>query len=813
MLDELITLLPGVELKEGGAIYVNGEYVESLLLNGRDFFKGKNELMLENIGAYTVKNIEVYRGQTKEEKWRDDPNAERHLTMDVKLKKEYTMGYLANLQAGVGTDSRYLGRMFTQWFSPTLVLQLIGTINNVSDTRKPGKNDSWRPESMPTGTLRRKTIGLNYDYQSKSEKLMLNGYATYEENRSYTRSSTYRTNFLTGGDTYEYSFADARTRNLRFDSRHYLRHFSKRWMSFGMLTALWSRRNTLNDRTGASFREEQADMTRQAIEALYSDGSPERLDAIINRSISRTDGVRTTYEIQGFAGLEHKLSTPGSRLYDEIGFKYRNEHDRGWDDYLVDYGADQSSSTRRRNFNKIRPNHTLTVINNLTYNLRLGSGVTLALNYEYRFIDTRKNSSMYALDRLADIGIYGVLPEGWAETFDPSNSFMSHTLENKNTLSPTLRYFVEYEKWGLRVNIEPEIGIHHRHLNYWSDSKDYRISRNSAIVNVKSGRTSIVVPWGRQENKGTLYNSSLNFIEYQIAVDSRLPNLLHMVDVVNDANPLYIDLGNPDLKPAYETTQSLSWKWRPKRLYANNTLTVRYSTTANALVRGYTYDTTTGVRTNRTYNVDGNNLLSASNYFNRQFGKSNQFIISSNTQASTSRSADMLGVNQELPTRSTVRNRVLSQELSLSWQIGKQSLSLNGSVTDRHTTSTRPDFRPIDADHYKCGIAGQFRLPGGLGISTNFTLYARRGYGVRELDTTDNIWDIRLSYALGKGRWVITADAFDLLHQLSNVSYAVSANGRSVVYTNTIPRYMILTVQYRFNHNPKKINDTHIVRR
>ncbi|MDE6393838.1 MAG: hypothetical protein K2K77_00730, partial [Duncaniella sp.] len=69
------------------------------------------------------------------------------------------------------------------------------------------------------------------------------------------------------------------------------------------------------------------------------------------------------------------------------------------------------------------------------------------------------------------------------------------------------------------------------------------------------------------------------------------------------------------------------------------------------------------------------------------------------------------------------------------------------------------------------------------------------------------------SYALGKGRWVITADAFDLLHQLTNVSYAVSATGRSVVYTNTIPRYMILTVQYRFNHNPKKINDTHIIRR
>ena len=813
MLDELITQLPGVEIKDGGAIYVNGEYVESLLLNGRDFFKGNNELMLENIGAYTVKNIEVYRGQTKLEKWRDDPTEERHLTMDVKLKKEYTMGYLANLQVGAGTDSRYLGRMFTQWFSPTLVLQLIGTINNVSDTRKPGKNDSWTPESMPKGTMRRKMLGLNYDYQSKGESLQLNGYATYEEDRSYTRTSNYRTNFLTGGDTYEYSFADARIRNLKFDTRHYLHHFSKKWMNFGMITARWSRRNTLNNQAGATFREEQEDMTRQTIEALYSDGSPERLDAVINRSLSRTDGVRTSAEVQGFAGLERKLAQPGARLYDELGVKYRTDHDHNWADYLVDYGADQSSSTRRRNFTNVRPNHTLTVINNLTYNLRLGRIVTLSLNYEYRFVDTRKNSSMYALDRLADMGIYGVLPDGWTEAFDSSNSFMSHTLENKNSVSASLRSSISKRDWGLMLNVNPDFGIHHRHLNYWSDSKDYRISRNSAIVNLKSGRTEAVIYWGRQNPKKNIYYSALNMVEYELAVDTKLPNLLHMVDVINDANPLYIDFGNPNLKAEYTTTHSLSWKWRPERLYANNTLKLTYNTTTNALVRGYTYDTSTGVRTNRTYNVEGNYRLSASNHFNRQFGKRQQFTVSSTTQASTLRSADMIGVNLTEPTRSTVHNRTISQDLSLSWQIGRQSLSAQGSFSNQHTTSTRTDFNTINANHFKYGLSGQFRLPGGVGVSSSFTVYGRRGYGVSQLDTTDKIWDMRVSYTLGKGHWVIMADAFDLLHQLSNVSYAVTATGRSVVYTNTIPRYMMLSVQYRFNHNPKKISDTHIRRR
>ena len=58
MLDALIEQLPGVELKDDGRIYVNGRFVESLLLNGKDFFKGDNLIMLENLPSYMVKNIQ-----------------------------------------------------------------------------------------------------------------------------------------------------------------------------------------------------------------------------------------------------------------------------------------------------------------------------------------------------------------------------------------------------------------------------------------------------------------------------------------------------------------------------------------------------------------------------------------------------------------------------------------------------------------------------------------------------------------------------------------------------------------------------------
>ena len=66
MLDDLIRQLPGVELKENGEILVNGEKIDYLTLNGKDFFKGNNKMMLENLPYFTVKNVQVFYKTTRE---------------------------------------------------------------------------------------------------------------------------------------------------------------------------------------------------------------------------------------------------------------------------------------------------------------------------------------------------------------------------------------------------------------------------------------------------------------------------------------------------------------------------------------------------------------------------------------------------------------------------------------------------------------------------------------------------------------------------------------------------------------------------
>lgn len=118
MLDVLVAQLPGVEVKDNGQIFVNGKFVESLLLNGRDFFGKDNQLMLDNLGAYAVKDISVYERAGKQSEFYGRDMGDKDFVMDVRLKKEYQHGWMVNLEGGGGTEERYMGRAFGLYFTP-----------------------------------------------------------------------------------------------------------------------------------------------------------------------------------------------------------------------------------------------------------------------------------------------------------------------------------------------------------------------------------------------------------------------------------------------------------------------------------------------------------------------------------------------------------------------------------------------------------------------------------------------------------------------------------------------------------------------
>ena len=803
MLDALIAQLPGAELSTDGQIKVNGVLVESLLLDGKQFFDGNNNLMLENIAAYTVKDIQVYEGEKKEDV-QMGRKGNKILTMDVRLKKEYNIGWILNLQGGYGTDDRYIGRAFISWFNPRWRVSLIGNVNNLNDNRQPGRNDTWTPDMLPSGKKEYRNAGIDYNYENPDETTSANGSLMFQQTINNVELYSDRINFLEGGDTYDRSFGSANDKETRVRTSHSIYQKLKN-MSIGIYASGGYRHEkNSNSNLSGSFNQDPGELNRSMLEAIYSDGTSERLESIINRSATKTDSWNKNIGLNVTPYFHFKLPSSVGGLTANLDFGFQRTKEELWKDYEINYGPGPDFSEKLRQFFDNKPNIERTLGAEVGYNLSLNS-LHLSIRYSFQHKNNVKDSYMYALDRLNDMGVYGVLPSNYLMAFDPQNSYTSHHWENTHFIRPEIQYYSPLNNGNVfSFYIMGNIGFVSRRFDYWRNNEDFRLNTFNTRISLPHMYSARIMYYlGKYgENRNTNYRHSLS---YSYILDPTLPNLFDMVDVVNDSEPLNIYYGNPDLKMSVRHRHQVWWFYKPQSITFRNEFSVSYTWTHNEQTRGYVYDTSTGVRHNRMYNINGNHNFAVSDNVEWQFGRTKQFTLTYTIDAGFAQATDMIGVNTEAPELYRVHTASANQRFKLTWQLGKQNIGLRLDAVNRHTTSSQVGFNTLDAHHINAGVQGVFVMPAGFGISTDFMCYTRRGYGTANLDTTDPVWNIRLSYAPPRNKhWVFMVDGFDMLHKLSNINYAVTASGRTISYTNMIPRYIMLSVQYRLNIQPKK---------
>lgn len=800
MLDALIKQLPGVELKEGGQIYVNGEFVENLLLNGKDFFKGKNELMLDNLGAYTVKNVEVYKRSPELQEWAGD-KSKQELVMDVKLKKEYNMGWIVNLEGGIGTSDRYMGRAFINRFTVNSRLSLIGNVNNLNDNRKPGESSTWTPETNTAGTMVTQLGGLDYYAQEADEKWKVNGDATVRHTSQTDHRETSRINFLGSDRTYHYDYLNNKTKSLSLSTSHRITLKPRKSVYLGALAdGSYSRTRSEMTDIGGAFREDQPTMDAEVLEGLYSGGESAMQD-VINRSRikTRSSGHNAGGSVRVSGGWE--VPHTSDYLYFGVRAFISSNKNEAWRDYIVNYGADPVPAIHQNRYFDNSPNRSVTLMGDLSYQVTLNDHTRITLGYGYEHSDKRSDSYAYALDRLEEQGVFGSLPEGYLSTLDASQSYRSHTVDNTNIAQLCLSFWSD----KLSIYLDPSVKFHHRNFDYFRNGTDHHVDQNNIVVSLSqfSGGFYLKLAPYMRDGKYKVFRHRISWLP---SITPTLPDPVKMVDIVDDNDPLNIWTGNRELKPSYNFKNFLQWfLTAPIGTYTfNNMVEFVYSYTRDELVNGYRYNSDTGVRIHRTYNVPSGNT--STNFHIRpslQFGSKGQFTATYFAGLDFIRSADMIGYDAD-PVKSQVHTYWMVQKLDFSWQIGKQQLGLRGEVNSRRTASDAPDFKTITGTQSFISANGKFSLPKGFGISTDFTVFIRRGYGSPDLDTTQPVMNMRLSYAPPKSKFVFMLDGFDLFHQLSNVQYTVNSQGRTVVVNNVLPRYLMFHVQYKLNIQPKK---------
>ena len=237
MLDALIKQLPGAELKSDGRIYVNGRFVENLMLNGKNFFNGNNQIMLNNLPSYTVSNIKVYERESDRSRYLGQNLDEKSFVMDVNLKKQYSIGWMGNVDAGGGTADTYLARLFAMRFTPSSRITMFGNVNNLNDDKQPQQGTDWTPEKMPLGRLTAYKAGVDIRVDDRNEKFSVISATTVDCLKNKETANSWRTNFFSSGDTYDRIMKSSDTKDLKLYtynnvSLHPTIWERKTWLSF-----------------------------------------------------------------------------------------------------------------------------------------------------------------------------------------------------------------------------------------------------------------------------------------------------------------------------------------------------------------------------------------------------------------------------------------------------------------------------------------------------------------------------------------------------------------------------------------------------
>lgn len=303
---------------------------------------------------------------------------------------------------------------------------------------------------------------------------------------------------------------------------------------------------------------------------------------------------------------------------------------------------------------------------------------------------------------------------------------------------------------------------------------------------------------GEEERKGFGHNFYGGY-----SVKGVLPNLESMIEMTNDADPLNIYLGNPDLKTSYQHRIGIDFFTFSRSKMRQYMASVEGNATTNALVSGYSFNPTTGVRSFKTYNVNGNWNLRTKFSFYTILDAKQRWGTSVDVDYAYYKYADMIGSNDgSAPRLYDANTHQASLNASGSYNYARNSVLYFGCEA-RLTHADNPTAAGSTTVNVRPYLTVRGRIVGPLSVHSVLQMHNRMGYTDKALNNTTWVWNATISCSLGK-HWTLMLDGYDILNQLSNVVTTVNSQGRSEVYYNTLPRYVMLRCQYTVNITPKK---------
>lgn len=758
VVEDLLKRLPGVEVNSEGKITANGKEVTKILVDGKEFFADDPTVASRNLPVNMVEKLQVVDRKSDLARMTGVDDGEDETVINLTVKKDMNNGWFGNVEAGYGTDKRYAGNFTVNRFWNGNQLTLLGAANNTNDPGfADGASGRFRRFGGSNGITTSQSVGLNFNVGNE-DIFRVGGNVLYSHTDRDTRTSRER-QYLLGEETSRES-----SQSVSRDRGHNMRaDFRLQWKPDTL--------NSLEFRPNVSLNWNDSQTASQS--STFGAGDAGELVRSINRGTSSGHSM----EFGGSLIYNHNFASRRGRSF-SVYARYRMSNVR------------ENSDTYSRNrfflldsadvYDQWADNHTWsnTVMGRLSWTEPLGNPakgnfLTLSYRIQYRW----NNADKLTYDR----------PVSWPDGYDGEpvvgseldfNGELSNRFRN-DYMNQEIR--VGYKHTGRRGNLDAGLAF------------VPQMSKSVDLINPARNISRNVFNYAPFLRYRLRFNKSRSLHAFYNGRSSE-PSMTQLQPVEDKSDPMRIVVGNPDLKPTF--THSLHFRFQDFNQESQRSIMamVFANLQQNAIVSRTDFDNETGGQRTTYANVDGvwsvrgMNMISLPLPRYRALTFNNHLMLSYNSTT---------GYNNGRLNRAGTFG--LRESFGIAWRPENIEFELRPTYSLQNTVNSVQRGANRTVHTYGGTFYGTYYTPFGLVVNTDLSYDASSGYS-SGYDTKTWTWNASLSYQFLRDRSAtVSLKAFDILGQRSNVQRTVTANYIDDALYNSLTRYFMVSVSYKFN--------------
>ncbi len=131
--EDLLKKLPGVQVERDGTVKAQGENVQKVYVDGKEFFGNDPKLATKNLTADMIDQVEVFDDVSEQSKFNRIDDGSRTKAINLKLKKDKKKGTFGKANVAYGTEERYDAGLSANYFKGATQVSVIARANNTNN--------------------------------------------------------------------------------------------------------------------------------------------------------------------------------------------------------------------------------------------------------------------------------------------------------------------------------------------------------------------------------------------------------------------------------------------------------------------------------------------------------------------------------------------------------------------------------------------------------------------------------------------------------------------------------------------------------